>query len=418
MKNLFKYASLLMAAAMLFACEGNDNGDDPVGPNGNTGSEFKLTADKAIIQTFGGDFATLSVTLGDEKITEEVIFFDGDKKVIEIPDFKFAVETPGEYVIIASYGTYISEPLTIRAIGIEIPETPADPNPGSTDFKARVLMTEFTTTGCTYCPGMKSLVHQSLADAAMVEKFMITECHSGTMNNVKDSGYIKTGYEDFSQSTGYPYMFCDMYYGFGYYPTWSVTDFNAEVDKLYSQKAADAAGIAVVSSLKDGQLVAKVTVKASVKGNYRIGAFILEDGIYGAQTSATADWMNRHDNVIRYIDSKYYSKAGKEQFYGHSLGSLESGKTADYIFIWDLNTIWDEGSKMCELYGGTVWGNAKDNEKAQTVKKGKAEFVAGQDLHLAVFTSTIGTDLEGNEFYYVNNVVDSPVNGETPYEYK
>ncbi len=268
MKNLFKYASLLFAAAMLFSCEkpGNDEG-------------LVLKSDKNLVQTFGGDFATLTVTLDGKAVTEGVTFFDGDNKVVEIPDFKFSATEPGEYKLIASYGTYLSEPLSISAISVEIPKTPADPNPGSTSFKARVLLSEFTTTGCKYCPGMKGLVHASMEDAAMADKLVLTECHSGTMGGVKDAGYIKTGYEDFSGSTGFPFMFCDMYLGFGYYPTWTVNDINKIFNDLHSHKEADAAGIAVVSSLKDGQMVVKVTVKAAKSGNYRIGAFLLEDGI-------------------------------------------------------------------------------------------------------------------------------------------
>ncbi len=417
MKNIFKFASLLMAAAMLFACSGqdpDDNGDDI------TGDKLVLTADKSIIQTFGGDFATLTVTLGEEVITEDVTFFDGNNKVIEIPDFKFSTTKSGEYQIIASYGTYISEPITITAISVEIPATPADPKPGSTDFKARVLVSQFTTTGCGPCAGMKGLLHSALEDEEgnpmpLADKLVLTTCHSGTMNGVADPAYVKTDYDDFCKTNGFPYVTCDMYYSFMYYPAWGANTITGEFDKVYNHKKDVAAGIAVTSSVVDGQLVAKVTIKAAVDGNYRIGAFLLEDGIYGKQNNASAEWMNVHDGVVRYIDSK---DKKNQQYYGHTVGRVEKGMTTDYMFVWDLNQIWDDGTDACEVYAGTSWGNSKDNEATQTVKKGKAEFVAGKDLHMAVFASTVGTDLDGNEIYYVNNVVDCPVIGETPYQYK
>ncbi len=395
MKNLFKYASLLAAAAMLFACSG-DSPDDTTGDGILT-----VTADKNLIQT-GGDFATLTVTLDGKAVTEDVIFFNGNKEVIDIPDFKFSTDEAGEHQIIASYGTYLSEALTIKAISVAIPQTPADPKPGSTDFKARILVTEFTTTGCTYCPGMKRLIHGAMDDASMADKLVFTACHSGLINSVKDPAYIKTGYEDFSNSTGFPYMFIDMYYGFGYYPTWTVNDMNSILNQLYDNKKDEAAGIAVTSSLVDGQLVAKVTVKAAKSGNYRVGAFLLEDGIYGKQSNVGAgeEWMHTHDGVIRYIDSKDYT-SGKEHYYGHSVGKIEAGKTADYVFVWDINKIWEEGAKNGELYGGYRWD----------------AFVMDK-LHLAVFTTTVGTDLNGNETYLVSNAVDCPVNGQTPYQYK
>lgn len=385
-----------MAAVMLASCEGQ--GGDEGGSTGN--KTLTITSDKNLIQTFGGDYATITVKLDDEVVTEGVTFFDGKNKVISIPDFKFAADEVGEYQIWANYGTYNSNTITIKAISTEIPETPADPKPSSTDFKARVLLTEFTTTGCSWCPSMKSVIHGVMEDEVYADKMVFNACHSSLVGNVMDPAYIRTGYEDFSKSTGMPFVFCDMYYGFGYFTNLTSNDVKSVLDELVLAKEASAAGIAVNSTLENGQLVAKVTVKAAMDGNYRIGAFLLEDGIYGAQTSATDDWMNNHDSCIRYIDSKYYS-GSEERFYGHSLGDIKEGKTADYMFVWMLDDIWAEGSRNGELYGGTAWSPFNEDK-----------------LHLAVFVSTVGEDEKGNQYYYVNNVIDCPVNGQTPYEYK
>ena len=56
MRNIIKYASLLLAAAMLFACEGVETNDT-----------LKLTSDKNLLQL--GEEATLTVTLGTKVIT-------------------------------------------------------------------------------------------------------------------------------------------------------------------------------------------------------------------------------------------------------------------------------------------------------------------------------------------------------------
>ncbi len=393
MKNLFKYTSLLVAAAMFFACEGTvDNGED----GGDTGSVLKLTADKNLIQTFGGDFATLSVTLDGEPVKEGVVFFDGNSNILEIDGFKFKAETPGEYQIIASYGTYLSEAVSVKAVSVALPETLADPNPGSTEFKARMLVTEVTTTGCGYCPGMKSILHPALEDESIAEKVVFTSCHNGIIG-VADPAYVHTTYADFDP----PYLYCDMYAGFGYFQTWGAGDVISLLNKIYGQKQNGAAGIAVSSSLADGQLVAKVTVKPSVTGDYRVGAFLLEDGVYGKQTgTGVQDWMSTHNSVIRYVDSRYYTTSG-EKFYGHSIGKINAGETSDYVFVWMLDDIWTAGSEKGDIYGGTPW----------------APFVE-EKLHLAVFVSTIGKDEKGNEIYYVNNVVDCPANGKKPFEYR
>lgn len=405
MKNIFKYASLLMAAVMLFSCQGTidpsqdgpGDGPDPVDPTPTPENlTLKLMSDRNLLQA-NVDVATLTVTLGDEVITEDVTIYDGDFKVVDLKDFKFVAPAAGDYVFWASYGTYNSEEISIRAIDVPIPETPADSKPESTSFKARVLMTEFTTTGCAYCPNMKTLLHNALEDASVANKVVLTACHSGLINGKPDPAFVKTTLDDFCNVSGFPNVNFDMYYSFGNYNV-GTSEMRGIIDDMYSAKEDVAAGIAVNSSVDGEKLLFKVTLKAAADGEYRVGAFLLEDGIYGVQSGGSAqDWMNTHDGVIRYIDSRY----GKDQYFGHSVGKVEKGRTADYVFDWDLDVIWSEGALKGEQYGNYYWD----------------EFVM-DNLHLVVFVSTLGVDDKGNQFYYVNNVIDCPVNGMTPYEYR
>ena len=410
MKRFFNYASLLMAAVVLFSCQGTVD-PDQIEPNPDPNPEkptpekpkpepedleLKLTASRNLVQV-NVDEVILTVYLGDEVITDDVTFYDGNFKVLNIPNFRYIAPKAGDQVIWASYGTYNSDEILIKAIDIPIPETPEDPQPESTDFKARVLMTEFTTTGCAYCPNMKILLHNALSDESVADKVVLTACHSGLINGKADPAFVKTTFDDFCNVSGFPNVNFDMYYSFGNY-TVGASEMRQLINDMYSVKADVAAGIAVNSALYDESLVAKVTVKAAVDAENRIGAFLLEDGIYGVQSGGSAeDWMNTHDGVIRYIDSQY----GKDQYFGHSVGVVEKGCTADYVFDWDLDVIWSEGALKGEQYGNYYWD----------------EFVM-ENLHLVVFVSTIGTDDKGNQFYYVNNVIDCPINGLTPYEYK
>lgn len=414
MKNILKYASLLIAAVMLLACEGtvdpeqNQPGPDTEKPdngkpdNPDQGTQepedltLKIVSDRNLVQT-NVDVASLTVTLGDKVLTEGVIIYDGDNNVMDLPDFKFKADKSGDYVFWASYDTYISDEITVKAIDVPIPETPADPRPSSTDFKARVLMTEFTTTGCAYCPNMKTLLHNALEKEEVADKVVLTACHSGLINGKADPAYIRTSFDDFCSVTGFPTVNFDMYYSFGNYNI-GTSEMRGMIDDMWSSKVEVASGIAVNSSLKGEKLLVKATVKAAADGAYRVGAFLVEDGIYAVQSGGSAqDWMNTHDGVIRYIDSKY----GKDLYYGYSVGNLEKGNTADYVFDWDLDVIWSEGALNGEMYGNYYWD----------------EFVE-DNLHLVVFVTTAAQDQKGNTYYYVNNVIDCPVNGMTPYEYK
>ena len=391
MKKIFQYASLLAAAVMLIACEGNE----PVG-------ELTISSDKNLIQTFGGDYATLTVKLGTQVVKEDVTFYDGNNEVLEVNDFKFATDKAGVYEIWASYGTYISDKISIMAIDVALPDTPKDPQPENTKFKVRSLLTEFTTTGCSWCPSMKRVLHEALADAATADQVVVSACHSSLVNSVADPAYIKTDYEDFSKSTGMPYAFCDMYYGFGYYQTLTPTDLRSLFSDLVKMKEDIAPGIAVAARHENDNIVAKVTIKASKTASYRVGAFLLEDGVKATQYNAGSDdWMHTHDNVIRYIDAQTFIN-GKSQFYGYPIGEVQAGKTGDYVFSWILNDIWENGSYAAEVNGGGMpWAERNDSK-----------------LHMAVFVCAVDVDEKGNQFYRVVNAIDCPVNGDTKFEYR
>lgn len=395
MNRLFKYASLLMAAVVLVSCHGNQ-GDDK---NPVQGGDIVLSSDKNLIQSDGADYATLTVTQNGSAVKEGVTFFDGNNNVLDIADFKFSVDDAGEYQIWANYGTSNSNTITIRAAEV-IPSSVADPKPSSTDFKARVLVTEFTTTGCTFCPSMKKALHSVMYDkngnpTDVAEKVVLVACHSGLVNSVPDPAYIHTGFEDFCKISGFPTLNLDMYYSYGNYNNLPASLF---LDQYNAKKDA-AAGISVSSIIEDDVIIAKVTVKPSVAGVYRVGAFLLEDGIYCKQQGTTDESMYTHNSCIRYIDSAYRTGSG-ESYFGHSLGELAAGKTADYLFVWDLKKIWADGKK---------YANQNGSEWSDWVEK---------NLHMAAFVSTIGETEKGEQFYYVNNVVDASVNGKTPFDYE
>lgn len=395
MKSIFKYASLLMAAVMLISCSGQSGEDD--GPV--ISGDIKLVADKNLVQSDGVDYVTLTVTVGGEVVTDGVTFFDGNNSPMNISGFKFSTTREGEYKIWANYGTSNSETIIIRSAKL-IPETPNDPNPAGTSFKARVLLTEFTTVGCTACPNMKKAVRDVMYDQEtgeptdFLDKYVMVACHSGLVNSVPDPAFIKTGYEAFRNVTGYPNIDFDMQFTSGNYLH---PDFQSWFSTFYDFKKDVAAGIAVSSVFEDNVITMKVTVKPAVDGAYRVGAFLLEDGIYCVQQGTSDKSMYTHDSCVRYIDSSYRSGSG-EYYYGHSLGNVAAGETADYLFVWDLDEIWAEGRKQANFMG-SEW----------------ADWVE-ENLHIAVFTSTVG-ESGGQQFYYVNNVVDAAIDGMKQFDY-
>ena len=380
MTRIFKYASLLMAAVMLFSCSGQQDTTDGTD---NVGSALQLSTDKNLIQA-GEDIAILSLTLNGEPVTENVTFFDDDNQVLDLADFKFSTDKAGEYVIWAAYGTMNSNKITITVVATAIPATPEDPAPESTSFKSRVLVSQFTGTGCGFCPMMMERLHPILEDEEKSQDVVWVACHS---YNEEDPAYLPTGkYSDF-YGGGFPSLNLDFVIkvannqGNTTESIWSTINSQNQVKKDF------ASGIAVNAKLVDGQVIAKVTVKAAETAEYRVGAMLLEDGIEKTQTSATADWMNIHDACIRYVD------AGQKAT-GHKLGSIEKGKTADYLFVWNLDDIWQKGSIECQSW----------------------EAFVEENLRMAVYVVSI-TKVNGQDAYYVNNATYAEFNEETPFDY-
>lgn len=377
MRNILKSASLLLAAVMLVSCHGN-SGDEQGG--GTTGGKLEITADKTLIQSNGSDVATLTVTLDGKVVTDGVAYFDGSNNILDIADGKFSVTAPGSYKVWASYGTYVSEKITIRAIAIPVPATPTDPKPASTDFKTRVLLTQFTGVGCGVCPKMMHILHPILDDPDE-DRVVWVAAHSFNSN---DPAYFSPRYSEEMEVKGYPHAVIDHYFGFGW-STFSSSDaLSAKIDEFVSVKKDVAAGIAVNVKLTGREIVAKVSVKSPEKANYKIGGFLLEDGLYARQQSADADWMNTHDACIRYID------AGTN-YDGINLGQIGKGEVVDEVFVWNIDDIWKTN------LGLGYWDEC-----------------VVENLRVAFFVST--TDTQGN--YYVNNAVQCKLNTMLPFEYK
>ena len=392
MNKIMKFASLLAAAVMLISCGGENNG-------GSLSGVLKIQADKTLIQSDGEDYATLTVTLDGVAVTSDVVFYEGTT-ALNIEDFKYFSTVPGDHEIWASYQTFVSDPVTISAISVKIPETPADPNPSSTDFKSRVMAIQFTGTGCGYCSQFMS----RLKDAMESESFN-DECVQVAVHNYQyTSSYPDYAYFAWDWATGMlkvtdlvsgkggqgptnPSIILDYVYGYYLYESTNAEHYRSNVVMINDQKKADACGIAVNAKLDDGQVVAKVTVKAAKTGNYRVGAMLLEDGIYGKQINGS-DWMNTHNGCVRHIDAK--AKIGNaETYYGHSLGTVEAGKTADYLFIWNLADLQKKNDP------NFYWN----------------DFVQ-ENLRMAVFVTNVKNDV-----YQINNAVNVDFNVELPFEY-
>ena len=154
MKKVLRYASLLLAAAMLaVSCgdpadpqtpvtpenpENPENPEKPEQPQEPVTGTLTLSVDKQIIQSNGSDAATFTVKLDDKDITSDIVFRDsksGDA-VIKTDGMKFTTTEAKEYAIWAEYKTLMSNEVKVTAVASEVPETPEAAGAGAARLAA------------------------------------------------------------------------------------------------------------------------------------------------------------------------------------------------------------------------------------------------------------------------------------------
>ena len=376
--NFFKIASLLMAAVMLFSCGDvtpENTGGENIENGGGAGEQpddftkdLVLVADKTIIHANGADAVTFTVSLGSKVLKEDVVFSDKDGEIINsITDFKFTTTQVGEYMIRAEYKTKMSALVKIQAMPMAIPETPVDPQPSSVNFRRKILISYFTGTGCPNCPRVKDELKKLGEMEGYPEKYVTAVCHS---YNDEDPAYFEGS--------------LPMSLGVAYYPsininlTPSTTNSGATAATMKTSIDSELeddvlAGISANAVYKDGKVIVKAAVKVVKTGKYRVGAWLLEDGIEGRQSGGTQPYHHIHDQSLRIADSKVSST----DWSGYSLGTLAAGSTAEHVFTMTMKDGW-----------------------------------VAENCHVIVFVSTPS----GNN-YYVNNVIDVDLNSSVQFDY-
>lgn len=381
MSRIYKFASLLAAAVMLISCGGTGSGNE------GTDGKLEIVPDKTIFQSDGEDYVTLTVMFDGQVVTEDLTFYIGTS-IIDVVDGKFFATESGDYNIWASYGIHNSEPVVLRAIAEPIPEMPADPKPESTDFKKRAMCMQFTGTGCSYCSEFMERLKPAFDDEAFAEEYVRAAIHNYQYTpSFPDDAYLQWSWAQQTLGAINPSIVIDYKQLYALYAETSADNFKSVIREQNDSKKGAACGIAVNARLVERQVIARVNVKASTSGTYRLGAMLLEDGIYSKQINGQ-EWMNTHNDCVRYIDAA--SKIGsREVYYGHSLGSIEKGKTADYIFIWNLDDIYNAAPES--IY----WDKFKlDN------------------LNMVVFVT-----MSDGDAYSIVNAVDVTFNTPLPYQY-
>lgn len=312
-----KFLAFIAAAATLAVGCGSDGNE---GDNPATGGAT-LKADVQSIEV--NNPITFKVISDDgTNITADATIFDKTHDFAEVSN-PYTPTEDGKYEFYAVSGNIITDAIEVVVLP-SIPALPEDTNASSTEFKHRILLVDHTGNTCGYCPQMMLALKAVAETGDYHSKYYEAMAHSYAASDPATSPAANA---------------ISSHYGVGNYPTltynfaYSTTSsYNAEhikqqIDAQWKESAD--AGIAASASLATKSVVVNAEVKAAVENEYRITAWLLEDGIVANQTNATEEWMNTHDNAIRQASTT-------SPISGHDLGTIKAGEKASLAMSLEI----------------------------------------------------------------------------------
>ena len=256
-------------------------------------------------------------------------------------------------------------------------ELPEDAYPSALDFSQKMLLMDHTGTQCPNCPLMSMALSELENDPAYASSFTLAAVHSYTgdpMGNALvqeiSKPYVANGWPtttvNFRKN------------GVGAYQKYQMSTDKIKALIDADKEALVPSGIASIATLEDRKLNLTLSMKAGEEGRYRVGAFVVEDGIKAEQLNQypeiTGDRdFNTHNNVVRTV----IGRDADGGFTGIDLGRVRKGETAYTVESIDLGSGWKLENCYLVLY----------------------------------VTEKIGDD------YICVNSAYAPINGEAPFEY-
>lgn len=305
--KLTKFFALALAALVFVGCgEENPQGVLPTGDAVLTANNNSVVVNTPI---------EFTVTAADgTDLTAQATIFDKTHDFAEVSN-PFTPTMDGDYEFYAVVGNIITAAIKVSVVP-SIPTLPEDAQPENTKFNHRILLVDHTGNTCGYCPEMMLALKEVAETGDYHSKYYEAMAHTYSTSDPAYSAAASM-VSNLHGVSSYPTLTYNFYHE-------TKSDRNAahimgQIDALWKAEGADA-GIAAAATLASTSVVVNTEVKAAVDGEYRITAWLLEDGIYAKQTNAREEWMNTHDNAIRQrIDSDNIS--------GVDLGTLATGET-------------------------------------------------------------------------------------------
>ena len=307
--KLAKFFALALAALAFVGC----GEPTPDGPDVKPTGDAVLVANNNSVEVNTPIEFTVTAADGTD-LTADAVIYDksNDYAVVENP---FTPTMDGDYEFYAVVGDIITNTVKVSVVPT-IPALPEDSAPANTVFNHRILLIDHTGTTCGACPHMMKALKTVSETGDYHSKYYEAMAHSYSNGDPAFSGAASMVSNHHGVSN-YPTLTYNFYHTTQ--SSYNDAHIMGQIDALWKAEGADA-GIAAAATLASKSVVVNTEVKAAVANDYRITAWLLEDGIYAKQTNATEEWMNTHDNAIR-------QRVSSDDISGVDLGTLAVGET-------------------------------------------------------------------------------------------
>ena len=339
-----------------------------------------LTVSTDLFVADGEEGVEFTVKVGGVDVTaESTIYVDNTP----ITGNFFTTTEAKIYKAFATYNGQLSNQLSVKAANpalyVELPEdTLADKFSG---FHHNVLMTQATGTWCGYCPYMIRSIELFREYGSNAANTVVVATHSG------DEFSCKASEEAISalRVSGFPSSF------FNLNPEAIVENndpnINSEViNASAGMELKEKANVGIAATVATNNSKSVIAVRAAVKvgktGAYRINAWLVEDKLPAYQSSNWYEFSNGMSSVL--IDHDFVLRGAScvSPIQGELLGgksSCEQGETIEYYYEFDADD---------------------------------ADFVDVANCKVVVLVSA-----GSGKNFYVNNVIECPVDKSVPFAY-
>lgn len=228
---------------------------------------------------------------------------------------------------------------------------PDDPYPSAVDFTQRVMLMQHTGTRCVHCPLVISGLRNLAADETYGSRFTLAALHS-YQEDPMGNDIVREVSNVYRGMNGWPFVNP----GFSKEGTGASTNIAQQTDRLRdlvdgAMENTTPSGISSTATLDGSDVKLTLVMKAGEMGEYRVGAFLIEDGVKADQmnshTDVTGDAdFSIHNNVVRTVVGRD-SEGG---FTGIDVGMVRRGETAYTSQIISLASGWNRENCRLLIY--------------------------------------------------------------------